>query len=154
MTVAKSRKTGSWGALDEEDHWWLPPAHVRRDLRQILPTTYWHRTILLVTFLVFSSVLCELVTTILETIYPSSNSQEKFFYGVVLLGSETIGAILNLFLVFELWVWTLAFGWGWWHSVTNSVEALSLAVDLGIRVNFKGPQEIARCLHLIVYRGF
>jgi hypothetical protein len=139
------------GALDSEDHWWLPPSQVRADLRATLTSASWNRTILLFTFLLFTFVLSELVTTILEPLYPPSTKEEKFFFGVILLGSETIGAIMNLFLAAELWGFTLAFGWRWWADLDNVLEVIVLCADLGLRMQYTGPMEVARCLHLLVY---
>jgi hypothetical protein len=116
----------------------------------MLDSASWHRTVLLFTFVLVTFILCELVTTILEPIYPPSTEQEKFFFGAVLLGSDIIGAIFDLFLAFELWFWTLAFGWSWWASSANLVETIVLGMDFCIRAYFTGPPEVARCLHLLV----
>ena len=139
------------GALDNEDHWWLPPSQVRADLRMTLTSASWNRTILLFTFILFTFVLTELVATILEPIYPPSTKEEKFFFGVVLLGSETIGAIMDMFLAAELWGWTLAFGWTWLLDLGNVMEVLVLCVDLGFRMQYTGPMAVARCFHLLVF---
>ena len=139
-----------WGALDPEEHWWLPPAHVRASLRKFLSTGHWNQSVLFISFIQFSFVLGELVTTILEPVYPPTTSEEKMLLGIILLGSETMGAILNLFLAFELWTWTLAFGWKWWLDSKNVVEAVALIVDVAIRLWYCGPASVARCFHLIV----
>ena len=138
------------GALDNQDHWWLPPSHVRADLRNYLPSSSWHRIVLLSTFVQFTFVLSELVATILEPIYPPSTNEEKYFYGVVLLAADTMGGVVLMFLVFELWIWMLAFGVGWWRNISNVVEVLVLVLDFGLRMLYSGPIEVARCLHLIV----
>ena len=118
----------------------------------MLQAASWHRTILLVTFCLLTFVLSEIVTTILEPIYPPSTPQEKYFVGALLLGGETIGAIFNLFLGFELWFWMLAFGSGWWANFANFVEVAVLVADFGVRMRFTGPPPLARCFHLIVCR--
>ena len=138
------------GALDNEDHWWLPPSHVRADLRTTLSSASWNRTIVLFSFLLLTFVLSELIATILEPIFPPRTKEEKFFFGVVLLGSDTIGAIMNLFLAAELWGWTLAFGLGWWGNLGNMLEVVSLCADFGCRMQYTGPIESSRCLHLLV----
>jgi hypothetical protein len=148
--VRTTTKPVQWGALDQEDHWWLPPSHVRADLRELLPASSWHKTVLLFSFLHFSFVLSELVVTVLERTYPAATAEEKLFFGVILLTSEAVGAIFSLCLAFELWFWTLAFGWAWWGSPANVIEAVVLIVDVGLRLWFGGPLEVGRCLHLIV----
>ena len=143
-------KNAPWGALDAEDHWWLPPSHVRADLRKSLPSVSWQRTVLLISILLLTFVLSELVGTILETAYPPSTSEEKFFFGVILFGSEAIGGLANLFFGFELWFWALAFGWGWWASFGHLLEVGVFVADLALRMYYSGPPEVGRCLHLIV----
>lgn len=138
------------GALDDEDHWWLPPSHVRADLRTTLSSASWNRTILLFSFVLLTFVLSELLATILEPVFPPSTKEEKFFFGVVFLGSDIVGAIMNMFLAAELWGWPLAFGWGWWRSWGNVLEVGILCADLGCRMQYIGPIEVSRCLHLLV----
>jgi hypothetical protein len=77
-------------------------------------------------------------------------AEEKFAVGIILLGSESIGAILNIALGLELWFWTLSFGWRWLLNFENQVEALVLLVDVVVRLRFTGPPEIARCFHVLV----
>ena len=146
----KTSKYSQWGALDSEDHWWLPPSHVRADLRKSLPSVTWQRTVLSVSFLLLTLVLSELVGTIFEPIYPPETAKEKFLYGVILLGSDALGGLANLFFGFELWFWTLAFGWGWWASLDHIVEAAVFLLDLLVRMYYDGPPEVGRCLHLMV----
>jgi hypothetical protein len=138
------------GALDDEEHWYLPPAHARRDLRKSFASASWQQFILLISFVTLSVVLLGLVTTIAEPIYPATSNEEKFSLGIVLLGSEAISAILNLFLAFELWFWTLAFGWTWWNSPSNVLEVGVLLADFGVRMFYSGPPEMARCFGLLV----
>jgi hypothetical protein len=149
--VTQSAKAAPWGALDDEDHWWLPPSHVRADLRQFLPSVKWNQIVLLFSLVIFSFVLGELIATILEPIYPPESQEEKIFFGVVLLGSEVVGNIGNIFLAFELWTWTLAFGIGWWWNRGNFIEVLVVALDLYLRIfYFPSHVQVSRCLHLIV----
>jgi hypothetical protein len=146
----KTRASVPYGALDDDEHWWLPPAHSRASLRKFLSTVQWNRTVLFVSFIQFSFVLGELITTVLEPVYPPSNLEEKMLLGVILVGSEAIGSILDFFLGRELWAWTLCFGWSWWLDKTNIVEAGSLLADLGIRLLYSAPAPVARCFHVIV----
>ena len=104
----------------------------------------------MISFLLLTFVLSELVGTILEAVYPPQTSEEKLFFGVILLGSDALGALANLFFGFELWFWTWAFGWGWWASLDNLVEVAVMVVDLLLRMYYHGPPEVGRCLHLIV----
>jgi len=59
----------------------------------------------------FSFVLAELITIIHEPIYPPSDAERKYFIGLILLGSETVSAVLDFFLGFELWAWMLVCDW-------------------------------------------
>ena len=138
------------GALDEEEHWWLPPPDIRANLRKYLSTAEWNRTVLFASFLQFTFILSELVTTILEPIYPPTSQEEKMMIGILLLASEMLGAILNIFLAFELWAWTLGFGWKWWLDLRNIVETATILVDIGLRLWYTGPMPVARCFHLVV----
>ena len=107
----------------------------------------------MISFAQFAFVVTGLIGTIVERIYPPSLADEKFAVGVLLLGSETIGAILNITLALELWFWTLSFGWRWWLDLGNQMEALVLFGDVVVRLRFTGPPEIARCFHvLVLYR--
>jgi len=71
----------------------------------------------------------------------------------VLLGSEIVGGIMDMFLAAELWGWTLAFGWAWWADLGNVLETVVVAVDLGVRMRYTGNIVVARCLHLVVLNG-
>jgi len=148
--ASQKSKSAPWGALDAEDHWWLPPSHVRADLRKSLPSAVWQRAVLLISILLLTFVLSELVGTILEAVYPPSTSEEKFFFGIILFGSDAVGGLANLFFGFELWFWTLAFGWGWWANLDHLLEATIFVADLVLRMHYSGPPEVGRCLHLIV----
>jgi hypothetical protein len=137
-----------WGALDNDEHFWLPPPHVRLDLRQSLPSANWNGTVLLLHLIQLAVVLIELVVTITEIYSLPSSPQQKFATGVLLLGAETLGSIICLALGLEMWFWSLGFGWSWWGG--NVVEVMAWGADVVVRLWYTGSVPLARCSHLIV----
>ena len=91
-----------------------------------------------------------LCTNVLEPLYPPSTSEEKLVFGVVYLATDAIGALLDFALLSELWFWMLAFGIGWWGHKENVAEFVLVVADLAVRMWYKGPVEVARCVYLVV----